>query len=241
MAWSVSCDDDLTCLTYLRTMPKFYSYMQDTNFFSFYEESNKKAMASRSSKVMWSTLYDNELTLHIPGCCIQLIPYADRFAIELKNCPSCWDLMFFPFLSCQLCVCWSFTDKDSNETIDHEELKQCLSDLQVHVCVKEIDVIYHYCDINGKQGIQFNEFIVLLGLIYLLMEPASANQNVSVTPYFIYTDWRSDKYRTFLIYRDLFFFFFLSRFRGLDLWSLRPRLIQLSKHFHFWTKMVMAS
>lgn len=68
-------------------------------------------------------------------------------------------------------------DKDSNGTIDHEELKKCLSDLQVQVPEKEIDALYHYCDVDENEGIQFNEFIILLCLVYLLMEPA--NQNIS--------------------------------------------------------------
>ena len=86
---------------------------------------------------------------------------------------SSWQLFIFNYSL-------SFTDKDSNGTIDHEELKKCLTDLQVHVSETE-DVLYYYCDVDGKEGIQFNEFIVLLCLTYLLMEPASANQNVSIT------------------------------------------------------------
>lgn len=70
-------------------------------------------------------------------------------------------------------------DKDSNETIDHEELKKCLSDLQVHIPDNEIDALYQYCDVDGNEGIQFNEFIVLLCLVYLLIQPATPNHNVS--------------------------------------------------------------
>ncbi|WOL14398.1 hypothetical protein Cni_G23178 [Canna indica] len=59
-------------------------------------------------------------------------------------------------------------DEDSNGTIDHEELKKCLSILQFNLEEKEIDQLYHYCDMNEHNGIQYHEFIVLLCLAYLL-------------------------------------------------------------------------
>uniref|UniRef100_A0A1D1Y1T7 Putative calcium-binding protein CML22 n=1 Tax=Anthurium amnicola TaxID=1678845 RepID=A0A1D1Y1T7_9ARAE len=46
-------------------------------------------------------------------------------------------------------------DEDSNGTIDHEELKKCLAKLKVHLTEQEIDDLYHYCDIDGKEGIQY--------------------------------------------------------------------------------------
>ncbi|XP_073012868.1 probable calcium-binding protein CML22 [Typha latifolia] len=70
-------------------------------------------------------------------------------------------------------------DEDSNGTIDHQELKKCFTKLQIHLSEKEIDAMYHYCNIDGKKGIQQSEFIVLLCLIYLLMKPASASHNNS--------------------------------------------------------------
>ncbi|XP_073099058.1 probable calcium-binding protein CML22 [Elaeis guineensis] len=70
-------------------------------------------------------------------------------------------------------------DEDSNGTIDLEELKKCLSTLQVHLTEEEINGLYHYCDVDGNEGIQVNEFIILLCLIYLLMEPASATDRMS--------------------------------------------------------------
>ncbi|XP_077228825.1 calcium-binding EF-hand family protein [Tasmannia lanceolata] len=69
-------------------------------------------------------------------------------------------------------------DEDSNETIDREELKKCLQKLQVHLTEKEIADLYDSCDVDGNEGIQFNEFIVLLCLIYLLMKPTSTS-NIS--------------------------------------------------------------
>ncbi|CAI9771173.1 unnamed protein product [Fraxinus pennsylvanica] len=65
-------------------------------------------------------------------------------------------------------------DEDSNGTIDHEELKKCLQKLQFRVREEEIDDLFYYCDMNENEGIQFNEFIVLLCLIYLLKDCSSS-------------------------------------------------------------------
>lgn len=66
-------------------------------------------------------------------------------------------------------------DEDSNGTIDREELKKCLQKLQLHLTEEEVEDLFHSCDIDGSEGIQFNEFIVLLCLIYLLKEPSSSH------------------------------------------------------------------
>lgn len=73
------------------------------------------------------------------------------------------------------------TDEDSNGTIDHGELKKCFQKLQLHLTEKEIDDLYHSCDVDGNEGIQFTEFVVLLCLIYLLGKPAIAPNDVSTT------------------------------------------------------------
>ncbi|CAA3019547.1 probable calcium-binding CML22 isoform X1 [Olea europaea subsp. europaea] len=65
-------------------------------------------------------------------------------------------------------------DEDSNGTVDHEELKKCLQKLQFHVREEDIDDLFYYCDMNENEGIQFNEFIVLLCLIYLLKDCSSS-------------------------------------------------------------------
>lgn len=65
-------------------------------------------------------------------------------------------------------------DEDSNGTIDREELKKCLEELQLHLAEEEIEDLFKSCDIDGSEGIQFNEFIVLLCLIYLLAKPSSS-------------------------------------------------------------------
>ncbi|KAL6002755.1 hypothetical protein ACLOJK_022975 [Asimina triloba] len=70
-------------------------------------------------------------------------------------------------------------DEDSNGTIDSEELKKCLQNLQIQLTEKEIFDLYHSCDVDGNEGIQFNEFVVLLCLIYVLSEPSSASSSTS--------------------------------------------------------------
>lgn len=65
-------------------------------------------------------------------------------------------------------------DEDSNGTIDNEELKRCLQKLQFHCTDQEIGDLFVSCDVDGSNGIQFNEFIVLLCLIHLLAGPSSS-------------------------------------------------------------------
>ncbi|XP_039000351.1 probable calcium-binding protein CML22 [Hibiscus syriacus] len=68
-------------------------------------------------------------------------------------------------------------DEDSSGTIDCEELNKCLDKLQLRLTKEEVEDLFRSCDINGSQGIQFSEFIVLLCLIYLLMKPSSSPDN----------------------------------------------------------------
>ncbi|KAJ0235364.1 calcium-binding protein CML22 [Hirschfeldia incana] len=66
-------------------------------------------------------------------------------------------------------------DQDGNGTIDMEELKECLEELKLmSLSEEEVKGLYGWCDVDGSKGIQFNEFIVLLCLIYLLAKPSSA-------------------------------------------------------------------
>ncbi|XVE84757.1 hypothetical protein DITRI_Ditri17bG0038300 [Diplodiscus trichospermus] len=67
-------------------------------------------------------------------------------------------------------------DEDSNGTIDREELNKCLEKL--NLTKEEVEDLFRSCDIDGSEGIQFNEFIVLLCLIYLLMKPSSSPDTV---------------------------------------------------------------
>lgn len=75
----------------------------------------------------------------------------------------------------------SYTDEDSNGAIDREELKKCLQELQLHLTEEEIEDLFHSCDIDGSNGIQLNEFIVLLCLIYLLKRPSSSDTVLTPT------------------------------------------------------------
>ncbi|OEL36655.1 putative calcium-binding protein CML22 [Dichanthelium oligosanthes] len=59
-------------------------------------------------------------------------------------------------------------DKDSDGTIDNDELRSYLGKLQVQM---EVDDVHRYCDIDSRNGIQFQEFVVLLCLMYLLFGP----------------------------------------------------------------------
>ncbi|KAL5702663.1 hypothetical protein ACHQM5_027850 [Ranunculus cassubicifolius] len=70
-------------------------------------------------------------------------------------------------------------DEDSNGVIDRFELKKCLNMLQIRLMEKEIADLFRSCDVNGDEGIQFNEFIVLLCLIYLLVEPSPSSDSTS--------------------------------------------------------------
>ncbi|XP_021750649.1 probable calcium-binding protein CML22 [Chenopodium quinoa] len=69
-------------------------------------------------------------------------------------------------------------DEDCNGSIDREELKKCLTELQVNLTEQEFDDLFHSCDVDRSGHIQFNEFIVLLCLIYLLTKPSSSTGTV---------------------------------------------------------------
>ncbi|PHT97025.1 putative calcium-binding protein CML22 [Capsicum chinense] len=70
-------------------------------------------------------------------------------------------------------------DEDSNGTIDRDELKKCVKKLQFHVKEEEIDDLFDSCDVDEKEAIQFNDFIVLLCLLYLVMDSSSSSDNTS--------------------------------------------------------------
>lgn len=71
------------------------------------------------------------------------------------------------------------TDEDSNGAIDPEELKRCFHKLEITFSEEEISDLFEACDINEDMGMKFNEFIVLLCLVYLLKEDPTALQAVS--------------------------------------------------------------
>lgn len=64
-------------------------------------------------------------------------------------------------------------DEDKNDIIDPQELKHCFEELEISFREEEINDLFVACDINANMGVKFNEFIVLLCLVYLLKEPAT--------------------------------------------------------------------
>ncbi|KAH0994189.1 hypothetical protein GBA52_005672 [Prunus armeniaca] len=59
-----------------------------------------------------------------------------------------------------------------------EELKKIRDVFEQYA--EEIEDLFHSCDMDGSEGIQFNEFIVLLCLIYLLKEPSSSHNTSKI-------------------------------------------------------------
>ncbi|PON47207.1 Parvalbumin [Parasponia andersonii] len=77
---------------------------------------------------------------------------------SLRNCQATFELF----------------DEDSNGAIDQEEMKKCFHKLGISFTEEEIIDFFNACDINEDMGIKFNEFIVLLCLVYLLKDDQTA-------------------------------------------------------------------
>lgn len=60
-------------------------------------------------------------------------------------------------------------------------MKHCFHKLEINFTDEEIKDLFEACDINEVKGIKFNEFIVLLCLVYLLKEDPTAQHAVSRT------------------------------------------------------------
>ncbi|GMH05882.1 hypothetical protein Nepgr_007722 [Nepenthes gracilis] len=67
-------------------------------------------------------------------------------------------------------------DEDKNGVIDQEELKRCFFKLEISFAEDEIIDLFRACDINNDMGMNFNEFIVLLCIVYLLKEDITSAQ-----------------------------------------------------------------
>ncbi|XP_058751433.1 probable calcium-binding protein CML21 [Vicia villosa] len=65
-------------------------------------------------------------------------------------------------------------DEDSNGAIDQEELKKCFSKLEISFSEEDINDLFKACDFNDDLGMKFNEFIVLLCLVYLFKDDPKA-------------------------------------------------------------------
>lgn len=76
-----------------------------------------------------------------------------------------------------------FVDENGNGTIDLQELKDCFRKLEISFAEEEIDDLFKACDLNEDKGMNFNEFIVLLCLVYLLKKDSSAHHDVSILLY----------------------------------------------------------
>ncbi|KAJ4747962.1 calcium-dependent kinase-like protein [Rhynchospora pubera] len=64
-------------------------------------------------------------------------------------------------------------DEDKNGEIDQGELNRCFHRLEISIPEDEIKDLFEACDLHEHMGMKFNEFIVLLCLVYLLNEPAA--------------------------------------------------------------------
>lgn len=78
-----------------------------------------------------------------------------------------------------MCSIYFVTDEDSNGAIDQEEMKKCFRKLEISFTEEEINDLFQACDINEDMGMKFNEFIVLLSLVYLLKDGQNTLQTVS--------------------------------------------------------------
>lgn len=72
-----------------------------------------------------------------------------------------------------------FVDEDGSGAIDREELRRCFHKAEVNFTDEEINDLFELCDINDDMVINFNEFIVLLCLVYLLKRDPTVPQSVS--------------------------------------------------------------
>ncbi|KAJ8424973.1 hypothetical protein Cgig2_001828 [Carnegiea gigantea] len=70
-------------------------------------------------------------------------------------------------------------DENCDGTIDGEELRKCLRELQVDLADQETNDLFHSCDVDRNGVIQFNEFIVLLCIVYLLIKPSGSADTLS--------------------------------------------------------------
>lgn len=63
---------------------------------------------------------------------------------------------------------FDFYDKDNSQSIDMDELKECLKELQVSLSESEIQQLFQEADMDSSNGVQFKEFILLMAIVHLL-------------------------------------------------------------------------
>ncbi|XAR56845.1 hypothetical protein NMG60_11037466 [Bertholletia excelsa] len=86
-------------------------------------------------------------------------------------------ILKFPKIDASLRKCkdvFEQFDEDASGAIDREELKHCFQKLEINFTEEETNDLFKACDINEDSGMKFNEFIVLLCLVYLLKEDSTA-------------------------------------------------------------------
>ncbi|CAA0841142.1 Probable calcium-binding protein CML21 [Striga hermonthica] len=71
-------------------------------------------------------------------------------------------------------------DEDGNGAIDPQELKRCFQKLELNFTDEEINELFEACDINEDMRMKFNEFIVLLCLVYILKEDQTSQQAIGM-------------------------------------------------------------
>ncbi|GFP94799.1 probable calcium-binding protein cml21 [Phtheirospermum japonicum] len=70
-------------------------------------------------------------------------------------------------------------DEDGNGVIDPQELKRCFQKLEIDFSDEEINDLFETCDISDDMGMKFNDFIVVLCLVYLLKDDPTAHHTKS--------------------------------------------------------------
>jgi len=106
----------------------------------------------------------------MPSCC------HDTNAQKLQTNTSLFLLCLLPSGKSSF---YFFADEDSNGSIDKEELRKCFHKLETAFTDEEINDLFETCDVNEDMGMKFNEFIVLLCLVYLLKDDPAIPQAVS--------------------------------------------------------------
>ncbi|KAL9687521.1 hypothetical protein QQ045_031924 [Rhodiola kirilowii] len=69
---------------------------------------------------------------------------------------------------CNITTLFDQFDKDSDGTIGREDVERFLRTLSLNLNKDQVDELFDSCDMDKSQSIQFNEFIVLLCLAYIL-------------------------------------------------------------------------
>jgi len=77
-------------------------------------------------------------------------------------------------------------DKDKNQSIDLEELKECLAELQVSVSEAEMRQLFEEADMDCSNGVQVKEFILLMAIVHLL-RPSQEEGGVRPSPRWSYS------------------------------------------------------